>query len=74
MATRRLTKREKVKQRKQLHAIGHELKHNEPRIVGHTRGKFGCEVAKKQKVAILLSKARRSGVKGIKKWPPKKRK
>jgi hypothetical protein len=34
---------------------------NEPSIVAHTRKKFGKKRAKKQKVAIALSKARRAG-------------
>lgn len=44
-------------------AIGHELKMNEPAVVGHTREKFGAKRAAKQKVAILLSKARKRGAK-----------
>jgi hypothetical protein len=42
-------------------AAFHEVKHNEPRIVGHTRRKFGASDAAKQKVAIALSKARKAG-------------
>ena len=35
-----------------------EIKENEPEIIGHTRRKFGKERARKQAVAIGLSKAR----------------
>lgn len=47
--------------RKTLQSIGHELKVNEPSIVGHTRRKYGAARAGKQKTAILLSKARKAG-------------
>jgi hypothetical protein len=40
----------------------HEVKHNEPSIVGKTRRKKGEKAAEKQKVAIALSKARRGDV------------
>jgi len=42
-------------------AAFHEVKHNEPRIVGHTRRKFGAAKAARQKVAIALSKSRKAG-------------
>lgn len=44
-----------------LESIGHEMKENPPKILRHTTQKFGAARAKKQKVAILLSKARRAG-------------
>lgn len=44
-----------------LEAVGHEIKHNPPKILAHTRKKFGAADAKKQRIAILLSKARREG-------------
>jgi len=44
-----------------LEKVGHELKVNEPGIVGHTRRKFGASRAKAQKTAILLNKARKAG-------------
>ena len=44
-----------------LHEAGSEIKRKEPRIVGHTRRKFGKETAEKQRKAILLSKARARG-------------
>lgn len=46
-----------------LKEVGHELKVNEPKIVGHTRRKFGAKKAEAQKKAILLSKARELGAK-----------
>lgn len=42
-------------------AAFHEVKHNEPKVVAHTRKKFGATDAAKQKVAIALSKARKAG-------------
>ena len=45
-----------------LEAIGHELKVNPPKILAHTAKKFGRADAEKQRKAILLSKARRAGV------------
>lgn len=50
-----------AKTKRILKSVGHELKMNEPRIVGHTRQKFGAKQARKQKTAILLSKARQRG-------------
>lgn len=41
--------------------VGHEIKHNPPKILGHTRRKFGAKRAEKQRRAILLSKARNRG-------------
>ena len=38
-----------------------EVKHNTPRVVKKTRKKFGAKRARKQKVAIALSKARAGG-------------
>jgi hypothetical protein len=40
----------------------HEVKRNEPAIVGKTRKKKGKAAAEKQKIAIALSKARRGDV------------
>lgn len=48
--------------RRRIEAVGHELKVNEPAIVGHTREKFGAKRAEAQRTAILLSKARKAGV------------
>jgi len=50
-----------AKKRAILQSVGHELKHNPPKILSHTRKKFGAEKADKQRVAILLSKSRKRG-------------
>lgn len=52
-----------MKDRDKLESIGHELKTNPPRILAQTRRKYGAERAEKQRKAILLSKARKRGVK-----------
>lgn len=52
-----------------LEAIGHEMKVNPPAILNATRRKFGVARAKKQRTAILLSKARKAGV-SIPKYSP----
>ena len=44
-----------------LSGIGSELKDNPPAILAKTRRKKGVGVADKQRVAILLSKARKAG-------------
>ncbi len=54
-----------------LEGIGSELKENPPKILAKTAAKFGPGRAQKQRVAILLSKARKAGAsvpqaKGIK--------
>lgn len=49
--------------RASLERIGHELKTNPPKALAKTRRKSGKARAEKQRVAILLSKARRAGVK-----------
>lgn len=51
----------KKKDQTTLQSVGHELKVNPPGIVRRTARKFGRERAEKQRVAILLSKARRRG-------------
>jgi len=53
-----------------LESIGKELKENPPSVVNATRRKFGAARAKQQNTAILLSKARRAGVK-IPSYSPK---
>lgn len=50
-----------AKDRRTLESVGHELKHNPPRQLAKTRKKFGAKRANKQRVAILLSKARGKG-------------
>lgn len=46
-----------------ISAIADEMKANPPSILRATRRKFGVERSEKQRVAILLSKARQAGVK-----------
>ncbi len=46
-----------------LQGIGRELKDNPPRVLAKTRQKKGAAAAERQRKAILLSKARRAGVK-----------
>lgn len=46
-----------------MSAIGSELKENPPAVVNATRRKFGVDRSRKQRTAILLSKARQAGVK-----------
>lgn len=43
-----------------LSAAFHEVKHNPPKILAKTRRKFGAADAKKQAVAIALSKAEKA--------------
>ena len=45
-----------------LETAGHEIKENPPKILSGTAKKFGPARAAKQRVAILLSKARRVGM------------
>lgn len=49
------------KTKETLESIGTELKDNPPKILSQTRAKYGPARAAKQKVAILLSKARKAG-------------
>ena len=44
-----------------LSGIGKELKENPPKILEKTRKKKGAKAANKQRIAILLSKAREAG-------------
>jgi hypothetical protein len=44
-----------------IEAAGHEMKVSPPKILAHTARKFGKADAKRQRVAIMLSKARKSG-------------
>jgi len=59
----------KTKTKKILESVGKEIKKNPPKILAHTARKFGKADAKKQRVAILLNKARKRGAK-IKKFNP----
>jgi len=45
-----------------LSAVGHELKTNPPAVLAKTRHKKGKQAAEKQRIAILMSKARAKGV------------
>ena len=51
-----------AKRKSKLRQIGHELKVNPPRQLAKTRKKFGAADAEAQRRAILLSKARKAGV------------
>lgn len=44
-----------------IESAGHEIKVSPPKILAHTEKKFGKADAKRQRVAIMLSKARKSG-------------
>ena len=44
-----------------IQGIGHELKRNPPKILAKTRRKKGARAARRQRTAILLSKARARG-------------
>jgi hypothetical protein len=46
-----------------IERAGHEMKVNPPKILAHTAAKFGAKRAEEQRVAILLSKARKKGAK-----------
>ncbi len=52
-----------------LESVGSEIKSNPPKILSKTAAKFGPQRAEKQRVAILLSKARKAGASVAK--PPK---
>ena len=56
------SKRRPGASKQKLAAAFHEIKKDEPAIVGKTRRKKGAEAAQKQKVAIAFSKARRGDV------------
>jgi len=45
--------------RKRVRAAFREVNRNEPAVVSRTRRKKGAKAARKQKIAIALSKARR---------------
>ena len=53
--------RRKSKTKAILKNVGDELKSNPPKVLAKTRRKSGAKRANKQRVAILLSKARRAG-------------
>lgn len=43
-----------------IEAVGHEMKKNPPKILAHTKAKEGAAAANKQRIAIMLNKARHS--------------
>ena len=51
-----------AKGKAKVSAAFHEVEDDEPAVVATTRRKKGAKAARKQKVAIALSKARRAGV------------
>lgn len=52
-----------IKSQAKIEAAGHEMKVNPPKILAKTQKKFGKKRMEKQKVAIMLSKAREAGAK-----------
>lgn len=54
--------RKQSKSRNKIKAIGHELKVKPPRVLAKTARKKGAKAADRQRVAILLSKARAAGI------------
>jgi hypothetical protein len=54
-----------------LESVGKEIKENPPKILASTAAKYGPDRAKKQRVAILLSKARKAGASVPKPSKPK---
>lgn len=54
---------ESPKTRGILDSVGKELRDNPPAVLAKTRSKKGAGAANKQRVAILLSKARKAGAK-----------
>lgn len=59
----KLNKMAKTKAQAILSRVGKEIKKNPPAILAKTAAKSGAKQAGKQKVAILLSKARKAGAK-----------
>jgi len=52
-----------TKTQKAIKAAGHELKVNPPRVLAKTAKKEGKAAAEKQRVGIMLNKARAAGAK-----------
>ncbi len=50
-----------IKTQERIDMAGHEIKENPPKILAHTKKKFGMSKMKKQKTAIMLAKARKEG-------------
>jgi len=55
--------KKQTKTQKAIKAAGHEIKVNPPRVLVKTAAKKGVKAAEKQKVAIMLNKARKAGAK-----------
>lgn len=51
----------KSKTKKLIEAAGHEMKVNPPKVLAKTAKKSGAKRANKQRIAIMLSKARAAG-------------
>ena len=51
----------KNKKARLIEAAGHEMKQNPPKILAKTARKSGVKRANKQRIAIMLSKARAAG-------------
>jgi hypothetical protein len=43
-----------------IQAAGHEMKVNPPAILAHTAKKFGRKAERKQRIAVMLAKARKA--------------
>ena len=54
-------RRKTTKTKRILQSVGHELKKKPPKILAKTRRKKGKAAAERQRVAILLNKARKRG-------------
>ena len=54
-------RRKQTKTKRILQSVGHELKKKPPKILAKTRRKKGKAAAERQRVAILLAKARKRG-------------
>ena len=44
-----------------MKGVAHEMKKNPPKILAHTRSKFGAKRSEEQRVAIMMNKARKRG-------------
>jgi hypothetical protein len=58
-----LSRRRKAKKKtaRLVEAVGHEIKQNPPKVLAKTARKSGAKRANKQRIAIMLSKARAAG-------------
>ena len=51
----------KAKTKIVMRGVAHEMKKNPPKILAHTKAKYGAKRAEEQRVAIMLNKARKRG-------------